>query len=125
MIAGKVCVVAGYGDVGKGCAQSLRGFGGRVLVTEIDPICALQADMEGYEVVTMDEAAKIGKIFVTATGCKDIIKGHHFLEMPEDAIVCNIGHFDCEIQVAWLEKNHTEKVNIKPQVDRYTLSNGR
>nr|QBH73868.1 adenosylhomocysteinase [Encarsia formosa] len=125
MIAGKVCVVAGYGDVGKGSAQSLRSLGGRVLITEIDPINALQAAMEGYEVTTMEEASKKGQIFVTTTGCKDIITGDHFLNMPNDAIVCNIGHFDCEIQVAWLEKNAVEKTNIKPQVDRYRLSNGR
>lgn len=125
MLAGKVCVVAGYGDVGKGCAQSLRAFGGRVIVTEIDPINALQASMEGYEVTTMDEASKEGQIFVTTTGCKDIITGAHFLNMRNDSIICNIGHFDCEIQVTWLEKNAVEKINIKPQVDRFKLSNGR
>ena len=125
MIAGKVCVVAGYGDVGKGCAQSLRALGGRVIVTEIDPINALQAAMEGYEVTTIDEACTKGQIYVTTTGCKDIILGSHFEKMPNDAIVCNIGHFDCEIQVPWLEKNAVEKINIKPQVDRYTLKNGR
>ncbi|XP_073988440.1 adenosylhomocysteinase [Rhodnius prolixus] len=125
MLAGKVCVVAGYGDVGKGCAQSLRSFGGRVIITEADPINALQAAMEGYQVITMEEACKLGQIFVTTTGCKDIIVGNHFLEMREDSIVCNIGHFDCEIQVKWLEQNAVEKVNIKPQVDRYTLPNGR
>ncbi|XP_017485117.1 PREDICTED: adenosylhomocysteinase isoform X2 [Rhagoletis zephyria] len=124
MIAGKVCCVAGYGDVGKGCAQALRGFGGRVIVTEIDPIIALQAAMEGYEVTTMEEACKEATIFVTTTGCKDIITGAHFLHMPDDAIVCNIGHFDCEIDVAWLNANAKEKINVKPQVDRYTLSNG-
>ncbi|XP_067001566.1 adenosylhomocysteinase [Anabrus simplex] len=124
MLAGKVCVVAGYGDVGKGCAQSLRAFGGRVIITEIDPINALQAAMEGYEVTTMEEACKEGQIFVTTTGCKDIICGNHFMCMRNDSIVCNIGHFDCEIQVSWLEKNAVEKVNIKPQVDRYKLSNG-
>ncbi|XP_054284752.1 adenosylhomocysteinase-like [Macrosteles quadrilineatus] len=125
MLAGKVCIVAGYGDVGKGCAQSLRAFGGRVIVTEIDPINALQASMEGYEVTTMDEAAKEGQIFVTTTGCKDIITEKHFLSMRDESIICNIGHFDCEIDVSWLEKNSKEKINIKPQVDRYTLSNGR
>ncbi|GLH09712.1 Adenosylhomocysteinase [Gryllus bimaculatus] len=125
MLAGKVCVVAGYGDVGKGCAQSLRAFGGRVIITEIDPINALQASMEGYQVTTMDEASKVGQIFVTTTGCKDIILGEHFLSMPNDAIVCNIGHFDCEIDVLWLQKNAVEKDTIKPQVDRYKLSNGR
>lgn len=124
MLAGKVAVVAGYGDVGKGCAQSLRAFGARVLVTEIDPIPALQAAMEGYEVTTMEEASKEGQIFVTATGCLDIITGDHFLNMRNDSIVCNIGHFDCEINIAWLEKNAVEKLNIKPQVDRYRLSNG-
>nr|QBH73875.1 adenosylhomocysteinase [Liposcelis bostrychophila] len=125
MLAGKVCVVAGYGDVGKGCAQSLRAFGARVLVTEIDPINALQAAMEGYEVTTMDEACKEAQIFVTSTGCRDIITGEHFIHMRNDSIVCNIGHFDIEIDVAWLEKNAAEKVNIKPQVDRYKLKNGR
>lgn len=125
MIAGKVCCVAGYGDVGKGCAQSLRAFGGRVLVTEIDPINALQASMEGYEVTTMDEASKEASIFVTTTGCEDIILGEHFLNMKDDSIVCNIGHFDCEISVSWLEQNAKVKVNIKPQVDRFTLANGR
>lgn len=125
MIAGKVCCVAGYGDVGKGCAQSLRAFGGRVLITEIDPIIALQAAMEGYEVTTMEEASKEASIFVTTTGCEQIILGEHFLNMKDDSIVCNIGHFDCEIDVSWLNKNATEKVNVKPQVDRYTLCNGR
>jgi adenosylhomocysteinase len=125
MIAGKTAVVAGYGDVGKGCAQSLRGMGARVLVTEVDPINALQAAMEGYEVVTMEEAAPRGQIFVTATGCCDILVGEHFEAMPNDAILCNIGHFDTEIDVAWLEKNAAEKVNIKSQVDRYQLKNGR
>ena len=125
MLAGKTCVVAGFGDVGKGSAQSLRAFGARVIVTEIDPINALQASMEGYEVTTMEEAAPRGTVFVTTTGCCDIIRGEHFLQMPDDAIVCNIGHFDIEVDVAWLEKNATEKIEIKPQVDRYTLSNGR
>ncbi|KAG7229545.1 hypothetical protein INR49_031969 [Caranx melampygus] len=115
MIAGKVAVVAGYGDVGKGCVQALRGFGARVIVTEIDPINALQAAMEGYEVTTMDEACKEGNIFVTTTGCEDIILGQHFENMKDDAIVCNIGHFDCEIDMSWLTKNAAEKVNIKPQ----------
>lgn len=125
MLAGKIAVVAGYGDVGKGCAQSLRGFGARVIITEIDPINALQAAMEGYEVTTMDEACKIGRIFVTTTGCCNIICGRHFEQMSEDAIVCNIGHFDIEIDVKWLNENAVEKVEIKPQVDRYTLKNGR
>jgi len=125
MIAGKTCVVAGFGDVGKGSAQSLRAFGARVIITEIDPINALQASMEGYEVTTMEEAVPKAQIFVTTTGCKDIIRGEHFIQMRNDSIVCNIGHFDCEIDVAWLNKNAVEKENIKPQVDRYKLSNGR
>merc|ERR1712025_1418614 len=112
MLAGKVAVVAGYGDVGKGSAQSLRGFGCRVIVTEIDPINALQAAMEGFQVSTMEEAASQARIFVTTTGCKDIITSEHLLMMPEDAIVCNIGHFDCEIQSEWLNKN-AKKDNIK------------
>lgn len=116
MIAGKTAVVAGYGDVGKGSAQSLRALGARVLITEVDPINALQASMEGYEVVTMEEAAPKAQIFVTATGCKNIIRPHHFSLMRDDAIVCNIGHFDCEIDVRWLETNAVEKINIKPQV---------
>jgi adenosylhomocysteinase len=123
MIAGKVAVVAGYGDVGKGCAQSLRGQGARVLITEVDPINALQAAMEGYEVLTMDEASKIGQIFVTATGCKDIITPTHFQNMRDNSIVCNIGHFDVEIDVKWLNAN-ASKEEIKPQVDKYTLANG-
>eukprot|EP01001_Neometanema_parovale_P005512 NODE_1942_length_1555_cov_950.836592_g1849_i0.p2 GENE.NODE_1942_length_1555_cov_950.836592_g1849_i0~~NODE_1942_length_1555_cov_950.836592_g1849_i0.p2 ORF type:complete len:433 (+),score=148.36 NODE_1942_length_1555_cov_950.836592_g1849_i0:140-1438(+) len=124
MVAGKVAVVAGYGDVGKGCAVSLRAFGARVIVTEIDPINALQAAMEGYEVTTMEEAVKEAMIFVTTTGNKDIIKAEHFAAMKDDAIVCNIGHFDCEIDVAWLNANAKEKVEVKPQVDRYTMANG-
>ncbi len=126
MIAGKVVVVAGFGDVGKGCAQSMHGFGARVLVTEIDPINALQAAMEGYEVVTMDEAAAVGDIFVTATGCCDVITGEHMTAMKDGAIVCNIGHFDSEIDVAWLtsQKNITEE-NIKPQVDKFIWDNGK
>lgn len=124
MLAGKTCVVAGYGDVGKGSAQSLRAFGARVLITEVDPINALQASMEGYEVVTMEEAATKAQVFVTATGCKDIIRGEHFAVMKNDSIICNIGHFDCEIDVKWLEANAVEKVNIKPQVDRFRLANG-
>ncbi|CAJ0960254.1 unnamed protein product [Ranitomeya imitator] len=125
MIAGKVAVVAGYGDVGKGCAQALRAFGARVIITEIDPINALQAAMEGYEVTTMDEACKEGNIFVTTTGCADIVEGKHFKEMKDDSIVCNIGHFDVELDVKWLNENAAKKVNIKPQVDRYLLKNGR
>lgn len=125
MIAGKVAVVAGFGDVGKGSAESLRGFGARVLITEIDPICALQALMEGYEVVTMDEAAKIGDIFVTATGCRDIITFEHMKAMKDGAIVCNIGHFDVEIQVERLNTaKGVKKVQVKPQVDRYIFPNG-
>jgi len=125
MLAGKVALVAGYGDVGKGSAQSLRGFGCRVIITEVDPINALQAAMEGYEVTTVEEAVSKCNIFVTTTGCADILTGKHFLQMKNDAIVCNIGHFDCEIQVKWLEENCKEKTNIKPQVDRYTLQNGK
>eukprot|EP00037_Helgoeca_nana_P031813 m.410775 g.410775 ORF g.410775 m.410775 type:complete len:435 (+) comp28478_c0_seq1:90-1394(+) len=125
MIAGKTSVVAGYGDVGKGCAQALRAFGSRVLITEIDPINALQAAMEGYEVTTMEEACKEAHIFVTSTGCSGIITPAHIMEMKEDAIVCNIGHFDCEIDTAWIKANAKEVSNIKPQVDRYTMSNGR
>jgi len=125
MIAGKTCVVAGYGDVGKGSAGSLKAFGARVIVTEVDPINALQAAMEGYQVTTMEEAVAAGaSIFVTTTGCKDIIRAEHFLNMKNDSIVCNIGHFDCEIQKAWLDANAVEKINIKPQVDRYRLANG-
>jgi len=125
MIGGKVAVVAGFGDVGKGCCKSLRGMGARVLVTEVDPINALQASMEGFEVVPMDSAAPRGHIFVTTTGCKDIILGRHFEKMRDDVICCNIGHFDVEIDVAWLKAHAVEKVNIKPQVDRYKLPNGR
>ncbi|RPD65670.1 S-adenosyl-L-homocysteine hydrolase [Lentinus tigrinus ALCF2SS1-7] len=125
MLAGKVAVVAGFGDVGKGCAESLRSYGARVLVTEIDPINALQAAMAGYEVTTMEEAAPRANVFVTTTGNRDIITSKHFEVMPEDAIVSNIGHFDVEIDVAWLKKNAVQVVNIKPQVDRYTLANGR
>ncbi len=122
MIAGKVAVVAGYGDVGKGSAASLRGAGARVIVTEIDPICALQAAMDGYEVKKMIDAVQEANIVVTATGNKDIIKGEHFKIMKDKAIVCNIGHFDNEIDVAWLNENHGHsKVEIKPQVDKYTL----
>ncbi|KAH9515592.1 hypothetical protein Btru_011511 [Bulinus truncatus] len=125
MLAGKVACVAGYGDVGKGCAQALRSFGARVIITEIDPINALQAAMEGYEVSTVEEVLKEARIFVTCTGCKGILKAEHFEQMLEDTIVCNIGHFDCEIDVAWLNANCVKKEEIKPQVDRYTLKNGR
>ena len=125
MVAGKVVVIAGYGDVGKGCAHSMRSYGARVLITEIDPICALQAAMEGFEVTTMEEAAPQGNIFVTTTGCRDIILTEHLAKMPNDAIVCNIGHFDLEIDVAGLEAlPGVEKVNIKPLVDRYTFGDG-
>ena len=115
MLAGKVSVVAGYGDVGKGCAHALRSFGCRVIVTEVDPINALQAAMEGFEVTTMEEAAPKGRIFVTTTGCLGIIASQHMEVMPDNAIICNIGHFDCEIDVKWLNDN-AEKMNIKPQV---------
>ncbi|PYI03266.1 adenosylhomocysteinase [Aspergillus sclerotiicarbonarius CBS 121057] len=125
MIAGKVAVVAGYGDVGKGCSDALRSMGARVLVTEVDPINALQAAVQGYEVTTMEEAAPQGQIFVTTTGCRDILVGKHFEVMRNDAIVCNIGHFDIEIDVAWLKANAKSAQNIKPQVDRYTMANGR
>lgn len=124
MIAGKICVVAGYGDVGKGCAEALRAFGARVIITEIDPINALQAAMAGYEVTTMDEAVPKARVFVTSTGCSGIIKPEHFQQMAEDSIVCNIGHFDCEIDAQWLNDN-CKKETIKPQVDRYTLPNGK
>lgn len=125
MLSGKVAFVAGYGDVGKGSCQSLRGFGCRVIVSEVDPINALQAACEGYEVTTLDDAADRAAIFVTTTGCKDIITGKDFEKMKNDAIVCNIGHFDCEIDVKWLEENCAQKTNIKPQVDRFTLKNGK
>lgn len=125
MIAGKTCVVAGFGDVGKGCVLALHGMGAKVLVTEVDPINALQAAVSGYQVIPMEEAAKVGQIFVTTTGCRDIITGEHFELMPNDAIVCNIGHFDIEIDVAWLKANAASVVNIKPQVDRYLMKNGR
>jgi adenosylhomocysteinase len=125
MIAGKVVVVAGYGDVGKGCAKSMRGYGARVIVTEIDPICALQAAMEGFEVKTMEDALDEGNIYVTTTGNKDVITAEHMSKMKDQAIVCNIGHFDNEIQVARLEKwPEIVKLNIKPQVDKYTYPDG-
>ena len=124
MMAGKVALVAGYGDVGKGSAASLRGAGARVIVTEIDPICALQAAMDGFAVKRMDDAVKDADIIVTATGNFGIVGGSHFEKMKDKAIVCNIGHFDNEIDVAWLNKNAT-KDEIKPQVDLYTLNNGR
>ncbi len=125
MVAGKVVVIAGYGEVGKGCAQSMRGFGARIIITEIDPICALQAAMDGYQVTTMDEACKLGDIFVSATGCKDVIRIDHLEKMKDEAIVCNIGHFDVEIQVAKLNKYPgIKKTTIKPQVDHYTFPDG-
>jgi len=125
MIAGKTAVVAGFGDVGKGCAKALASFGARVVVTEIDPICALQACMEGFQVATVEDMVKDAHIFVTTTGNDDIIRGEHFEAMREDAIVCNIGHFDTEIQVKWLKDNCAERVEIKPQVDRFTMKSGR
>ena len=125
MLAGKVAVVAGFGDVGKGCAQSLQSYGCRVLVTETDPICALQALMEGFQVITMDEASKIADIFVTATGNKDIVTLKHMENMKDGAIVCNIGHFDVEIQVAALnDVKGMKKKTVKPQVDLYTFPDG-
>lgn len=126
MLAGKVVVVNGYGDVGKGCAQSMRSYGARVLVTEIDPICALQAAMEGFEVTTMEDALKEGNIYVTCTGNCDVVTLEHMLNMKDQAIVCNIGHFDNEIQVEALENYpNVKKINIKPQVDKYVLPNGK
>ena len=125
MVAGKVAVVCGYGDVGKGCAQSLQRYGARVIITEIDPINALQAAMEGFQVTTMEEVATLGNIFVTTTGNRDVIRGEHMAAMPNDAIVCNIGHFDTEVDVAYL--NDTPGISfeqIKPQVDRYTFEDG-
>ena len=124
MIAGKVVMVCGYGDVGKGCAHSMRGFGARVLISEIDPICALQAAMEGFEVVTMEHASPIADIFVTATGNLNIINEKHFAKMKDQAILCNIGHFDNEIAIKWLEDNCKE-INIKPQVDKFVMKDGR
>lgn len=125
MLAGKVCVVLGYGDVGKGSAKSLRAYGARVLVTEIDPICALQAAMEGFEVTTIEDALPIGNIYVTATGNKDVITFEHMQQMKDQSIVCNIGHFDNEIQVSRLESTKgVEKITIKPQVDKYTFESG-
>lgn len=126
MVAGKTVVIAGYGDVGKGCAQAMRGLGARVVVTEIDPICALQASMEGYAVMTMGNAAPIGDIFVTATGCCKVITGEHMRAMKHQAILCNIGHFDAEIDVAWLEaRNDISELNIKPQVDKFIFPDGK
>ncbi len=125
MVAGKTVVVCGYGDVGKGCAQSMRGFGARVLVTEIDPICALQAAMEGYEVTTVEDALPEGDIYITSTGNKDVITIDHMKNMKDQSIVCNIGHFDNEIQVEQLEKYEgIKELNIKPQVDKFTFPDG-
>ena len=125
MMAGKKVVICGFGDVGKGCAQSMAGYGAQVFVTEIDPICALQAAMEGYKVVTMDAAAEYGDIFVTSTGNKDVVMGHHMERMKDNAILCNIGHFDNEIDVAYLESNNDiVETNIKPQVDSFKFKDG-
>ena len=126
MLAGKKVVVCGYGDVGKGCSQSMAGYGARVYITEIDPICALQATMEGFKVVTMDEACSYGDIFVTSTGNCDVITFEHMERMKNNAIVCNIGHFDDEIDVASLENNpDIKEENIKPQVDRFIFPNNK
>lgn len=125
MIAGKTACVCGYGDVGKGCSAALRAFGARVVVTEVDPINALQAAMEGFQVLRVEDIVSEAHIFVTTTGNDDIITSEHFPHMREDAIVCNIGHFDTEIQVAWLQEHAVEHVEVKPQVDRYTMPNGR
>jgi adenosylhomocysteinase len=126
MFAGKICVVAGYGDVGKGCAQAMRGLGARVLITEIDPICALQAAMEGYEVTTMEAAVPQADIIVTATGCCDVVRGEHFKVMKNVAILCNIGHFDSEIDIAYLETTPgIREENIKPQVDHFIFPDGK
>ncbi|NTV36526.1 MAG: adenosylhomocysteinase, partial [Anaerolineaceae bacterium] len=126
MVAGKIAVVCGYGDVGKGCAQSMRGLGARVIITEIDPICALQAAMEGYEVRTLDEVVSVGDIFITTTGCCDVITGKHMEMMKDEAIVCNIGHFDSEVDMHYLETSKfCKKQNIKPQVDKWKLKSGR
>jgi adenosylhomocysteinase len=126
MVAGKAVVVCGYGDVGKGCAQSMRGFGARVIIVEIDPICALQAAMEGYQVATLDDVVSKGDIFITATGCCEVIAGRHMEKMKNEAIVCNIGHFDSEIAMHYLENTPgCRKKTIKPQVDKWTLKSGR
>jgi adenosylhomocysteinase len=126
MIAGKKAVICGYGDVGKGCTDSMRAYGAQVFVTEADPICALQAAMEGYAVLTMEELAPLGDIFVTATGCRDVIRGEHMERMKDGAIVCNIGHFDAEIDMRYLNTTPgLKKSNIKPQVDLWTLKSGR
>jgi len=124
MLAGKKVVICGFGDVGKGCAQSMQGYGAQVFITEVDPICALQAAMEGYSVVCMDDAAEYGDIFVTATGNKHVVNKNHLIKMKNNSILCNIGHFDHEIDVAYLEENTIED-NIKPQVDRFEFSDGK
>ena len=126
MFAGKVCLVAGYGDVGKGCAQAMRDLGARVVITEVDPICALQAAMEGYQVMTMEEAAPIADILVTATGCCDVVRAEHLKVLKNEAILCNIGHFDSEIDMAWLETQPgIVEENIKPQVDHFVFPDGK
>ena len=126
MVAGKVAIVCGYGDVGKGSAHAMKSLGARVIITEIDPICALQAAMEGYEVTTMDAAAPRGDIFVTATGCCDVVRGEHLDAMKHEAIVCNIGHFDSEIEIAYLvERDDIQQVTIKPQVDKFVYPDGK
>jgi len=125
MIAGKVSVVCGYGDVGKGCAAALKGMGSRVIVTEIDPINALQAAMEGYQVARLEDVVEEANIFVTATGNRDIVTGEHIVKMKEDAIICNIGHFDIEIDVAWLRNNAVHRNLVKPGVERFTMPSGR
>jgi adenosylhomocysteinase len=126
MMAGKAVVICGYGDVGKGCAQSMRGFGARVIISEIDPICALQAAMEGYEVAALDDVLAKGDIFITATGCCDVITGRQMEKMKNEAIVCNIGHFDSEIDIHYLENTPgCKRMRIKPQVDKWTLKSGR
>jgi len=126
MIAGKMVVLCGYGDVGKGCAQSMRGFGARVIIVEVDPICALQAAMEGYEVKTLDDVIAKGDIFITSTGCCDVVTGRHMEKMKNEAIVCNIGHFDSEIDMHYLENTPgCRRISVKPQVDKWTLKSGR
>jgi adenosylhomocysteinase len=118
--------VCGYGDVGKGCAEAMRGLGSRVVITEIDPICALQAAMEGFQVSTMEEFAPLGDIFVTATGCCDVIRREHLDAMKHEAIVCNIGHFDSEIEIAYLKnRKDVRRVNVKPQVDKFVYPDGK
>jgi len=125
MIAGKTAIVCGYGDVGKGCAQALHSFGARVIVTEIDPINALQACMQGFQVSTVEDEVSNAHIIVTTTGNDNIITKEHFLNMRNDVILCNIGHFDTEIQVKWILENAVQRVEIKPQVDRFKMNNGR